>query len=68
MEEPAAPRPHRGAELEAIAREDLDTYGVEELAARIARLEAEAERTRAALERKRSGRQAADALFSLGKA
>ena len=68
MEEPAAPRPRRGAELDALGREDLDTYGVEELAARIARLEAEAERTRSALGRKRSGRQAADALFSFGKA
>ena len=68
MDEPAAPRPQRGAQLEALEREDLDAYGVEELAARIARLEAEIERTRSALGRKRSGREAADALFSLGKA
>jgi uncharacterized small protein (DUF1192 family) len=57
MEEPAAPRLHRGAHLEAAAREDLDAYGVAELQAR----------TGAALRRKTSGRQAADALFSFGK-
>ena len=68
MDEPAPPRAPRGAQLDAVVREDLDAYGVEELRERIARLEAEAERTRAALNRKRSGRQAADALFSLGKA
>ena len=68
MEEPAPPRASRGAHLEAAAREDLDAYGVEELNDRIARLEAEAARTRSALGRKQSGRQAADALFSFGKA
>ena len=67
MDEPAVPRPQRGAELDTAGREDLDAYGVEELAARIAKLEAELERTRGALNRKRSGRQAADALFSFGK-
>ncbi len=66
MEEPAPPRAPRGAHLDAVAREDLDAYGVEELNGRIARLEAEVERTRAALARKQSGRQAADALFSFG--
>jgi uncharacterized small protein (DUF1192 family) len=67
MEEPAPPRAPRGAHLEAAAREDLDAYGVEELNARIARLQDEVERTRTALNRKQSGRQAADALFSLGR-
>ena len=67
MEEPAPARVPRGAHLDAVAREDLDAYGVEELKARIARLEAETDRTRAALDRKRSGRSAADALFSLGE-
>ncbi len=67
MEEPAPPRAPRGAHLEAAIREDLDAYGVEELNARIARLQDEVERTRTALNRKQSGRQAADALFSLGR-
>ena len=66
MEDPAPLRAPRGAHLEAAVREDLDAYGVEELQARIARLEAEALRTRAALERKQSGRAAANALFSFG--
>ncbi len=66
MEEPASPRTPRGAHLDAAAREDLDAYGVEELTARIARLQDEVERTRTALARKQSGRQAADALFSFG--
>ena len=67
MEEPAPARVARGAHLDAVVREDLDAYGVEELQARIARLEAEAGRTRAALDRKRQGRSAADALFALGR-
>jgi uncharacterized small protein (DUF1192 family) len=68
MDEPAPPRLSRGAHLEAASREDLDAYGVEELKERIARLEEEAERTRSALAKKQSGRSAADALFSFGKA
>ena len=68
MEEPAPPRLARGALLDAVVREDLDGYGVEELQVRIERLGAEAERTRAALARKQSGRNAADALFSFGGA
>ena len=68
MDEPAAPRAPRGAQLDALVREDLDAYGLEELRERIARLDAEVERTRTALTRKQSGRPAADALFSLGKA
>ncbi|WP_174301553.1 DUF1192 domain-containing protein [Caulobacter sp. S45] len=65
MEEPAPPRAPRGAHLDAATREDLDAYGVAELNARILRLQGEVERTRAALGRKQSGRQAADALFSI---
>jgi uncharacterized small protein (DUF1192 family) len=49
MEEPAAPRLHRGAHLEAAAREDLDAYGVAELQARIDLLQGEITRTGAAL-------------------
>lgn len=66
MEEPAPPRPQRGASLDELVREDLDAYAVDELSERIARLEGEIERTRKARERKRSGRSAADALFSFG--
>jgi uncharacterized small protein (DUF1192 family) len=67
MEEPASPRPQRGRSLEEAAREDLDVYAVDELNERIARLEAEIERTRKVMDRKRSGRSAADALFSFGQ-
>ena len=63
--EPAPPRPRRGDLLVDLAREDLDLYAVEELAERIAGLEAEIGRARAAIDRKRSTRSAADALFSL---
>jgi uncharacterized small protein (DUF1192 family) len=63
LEEPAAPRRGRGQLLVDLAREDLDPYAVEELAERISLLEAEIERTRAQLNRKQSGRAAADALF-----
>ncbi len=65
MEEPAPPRIMRGASLNEAAREDLDPYSVEELTERIGRLETEILRTRAAMDRKQSGRSAADALFSL---
>jgi uncharacterized small protein (DUF1192 family) len=47
-----------------LRKEDLDLFGVEELTERIERLEAEIDRTRTALERKRARRDAADALFS----
>lgn len=63
LDEPAGPRPLRGEALIALAREDLDLYGVEELEERIERLQAEIERTRSRLEFKRAGRAAADALF-----
>jgi len=42
---------------------DLDRWSVEELEAYIARLEAEIERARAAIEAKQSVRGAAEALF-----
>jgi uncharacterized small protein (DUF1192 family) len=64
MEEPALPRASRGAIQDSLAKEDLDLFSVEELADRIMVLEAEIARTRAARERKLSGRAAADALFS----
>ncbi|KUR77336.1 DUF1192 domain-containing protein [Novosphingobium sp. Fuku2-ISO-50] len=54
-----------------LARESLDHLSVDELAARIALLEAEIARTAAHRDRARSHRAAADALFgkaSFGKA
>lgn len=67
MEEPAAPRSARGAALIEATREDLDLYAVQDLEERIERLQDEIGRTRAALDRKRNGRAAADALFSIGR-
>lgn len=66
-EEPVEPRKLRDGALTELAREDLELYGVEELEVRIVRLEAEIERTRGQLERKRAGRAAADALFKFAK-
>jgi uncharacterized small protein (DUF1192 family) len=63
IEEPAGPRPARGENLTLVEREDLDVYAVDELRERIERLEAEAARTRKALDKKQSGKSAADALF-----
>jgi len=63
MDEPAEARTGRGQRLADAAREDLELYGVEELEARIALLEAEVARTRAQIDKKRAGRAAADALF-----
>ena len=63
MEEPAEPRRLRGQSLIDLGREDLDLYAVEELEERIAGLKAEIERVQAQMEKKRSGRAAADALF-----
>jgi uncharacterized small protein (DUF1192 family) len=65
VEEMVAPRPVRGASLVELVREDLDLYAAGELEERIDRLNGEVERTRMVLERKRAGRAAADALFSL---
>ena len=53
-----------GASLNELTREDLDMYAVLDLEERIDRLQGEIARTRAALDRKRAGRAAADALFS----
>ena len=67
MEEPAEPRSSRGDYLVQASKEDLEIYGVIDLEDRIAGLEAEILRTRAQLEKKRSGRSAADALFNFGR-
>ena len=67
MEEPAAPRPMRGALLVEATREDLDLYAVGELNERIAMLEGEIARARAAIDKKQNSRAAADAMFSFGK-
>ena len=60
------PRPQRGAALRAVAREDLDLHSVEELEERILELEAEIQRARDAIEKKKSRKSAADALFNFG--
>lgn len=49
--------------LKAVETEDLDRYSVAELEERIARLEAEARRSRARLDASQSHRSAAAALF-----
>lgn len=64
LDEPALPRSVRGQALTDLAREDLELYAVNELEERIERLNAEVSRVRHALERKRAGRDAADALFA----
>lgn len=53
-----------GSALHALIHEDLSIYSVEDLTERLSCLEAERERIRAALEKKKSGRSAADSLFS----
>ncbi|MBB4798876.1 uncharacterized small protein (DUF1192 family) [Brevundimonas bullata] len=58
------PRPQGGEALRALSREDLDLYAVDELHERIAALEAEIARAKAAIEGKSSKRSAADALFN----
>ena len=65
MEEPADVRIGRGQRLQEAVREDLELFGVAELEERIDVLRSEIARVEAQIERKRSGRQAADALFSL---
>jgi uncharacterized small protein (DUF1192 family) len=67
LEDPVEPRRARGAALVEISREDLELYGVAELEHRIEQLQAEIGRTRAQLDRKKKGRDEADALFSFGK-
>ncbi|MBU1375413.1 MAG: DUF1192 domain-containing protein [Alphaproteobacteria bacterium] len=66
MEEPAEVRVGRGQRLLEAVREDLDLFGVSELEDRLEMLEAEASRVKAQIDKKRSGRAAADALFSPG--
>lgn len=64
MFEDLEPRPTRGAPLIALTREDLDGYSVEDLKQRIAELQAEIDRSSAAIEGKSSQRNAADAMFN----
>ena len=56
-------RRQRGQALAELAREDLELYGVDELRERIEALEAEIARSEAMINKKQSGRAAADALF-----
>lgn len=64
MDEPADVRVGRGQRLAEAVREDLELFGVEELEERIVVLKDEIVRVQAQIDRKRSGRAAADALFS----
>jgi uncharacterized small protein (DUF1192 family) len=64
MEEPATARVGRGQRLAEAMREDLELFGVSELEERIDVLREEIARVEAQIARKRSGRAAADALFS----
>ena len=64
MDEPVETRVGRGQRLVEAVREDLDLYGVAELEERVEILQAEIARVTAQIDRKRSGRAAADALFS----
>ena len=66
MFEDIEPRPQRGEPLRALSREDLDVYSIEDLEERIAALDDEIERSRSAIEAKRSKKNAADALFNFG--
>lgn len=63
MEEPAEVRIGRGQRLTEAVREDLELYGVAELEERIEMLQGEIVRCQAQIEKKRAGRDAADALF-----
>ena len=67
MDEPAETRVGRGQRLIEAVREDLELYGVSELEERLEILAAEAARVQAQIDRKRSGRAAADAFFSAPK-
>jgi uncharacterized small protein (DUF1192 family) len=64
MDEPAEVRVGRGQRLLEACKEDLDLYGVAELEERLDILQTEARRVQAQIDKKRSGRAAADALFS----
>lgn len=61
------PRPQRGANLAALAREDLELYAVEELNERIEALQVEIDRSRSAIAAKAAKKSAADALFNFGR-
>ena len=64
MDEPVETRVGRGQRLIEAVREDLELYGVTELEDRVEILQSEIARVNAQIDRKRSGRAAADALFS----
>ena len=64
MDEPAEVRVGRGQRLLEAVREDLELYGVAELEERLEVLQSEMARVKAQIDRKRSGRAAADALFA----
>ncbi|MDP2151777.1 DUF1192 domain-containing protein [Parvibaculum sp.] len=57
------PRKRRGEALTALAKEDLSLLGIEELEDRITLLEAEIDRIRDQLARKRGSLSAAEAVF-----
>lgn len=63
FEEPVEPRAFNGRALNETTHEDLEVYGVSELEERIQALQAEIERTKAQLTKKKAGRDAANALF-----
>ncbi|MEQ7155681.1 DUF1192 domain-containing protein [Brevundimonas aurifodinae] len=60
------PRSARGAGVTALGREDLDLYSVEELNERMDALQAEIDRSKAAIAAKNAKKSAADALFNFG--
>lgn len=64
MDEPADVRVGRGQRLIEACREDLDLYAVSELEERLDVLASETQRVKAQIEKKLSGRAAADALFA----
>ena len=63
FEEPVEPRAFSRGALNETTHEDLEIYGVAELEERIEALQAEITRTKAQLDKKRAGRDAANALF-----
>lgn len=62
MDDDERPRP-RGDAADALSRESLDSYSQDELAARIALLEAEIARVKSHRDKAAAHRAAADALF-----
>ena len=62
MDDDDRPRP-RGDAAEALSKESLDPYSVDELDTRIALLEAEIGRVKAHRDKSSAHRAAADALF-----